>query len=79
MLPSQAANPYVAQQKILGFHDAASQADALAIAPYLSMNLSPQGKPSSDEVAGWTVDQVLDHAEQHSLPQCTEWMEKNRE
>lgn len=78
VLPSQAANPYVAQQ-ILGFRDAAGQADALAIAPYLSMNLSPQGKPSSDEVADWTVGEVLDYAEQHALPQCTKWMEQNRE
>ncbi|MCC9606933.1 hypothetical protein LOC68_15385 [Blastopirellula sp. JC732] len=78
VLPSQAANPYVAQQ-ILNFRDAAKQADALAIAPYLSMNLSPTGKPSSEEVASWTVDRLLDHAEQHSLPECTKWMEENHQ
>ncbi|HEU4753218.1 MAG TPA: hypothetical protein VFU47_08915, partial [Armatimonadota bacterium] len=44
VLPSQAANAYVSQQ-VLTFQDAYRNADALAIAPYLSCNVSPTGKP----------------------------------
>lgn len=77
VLPSQAANAYVSQQ-IVSFQDAAKHADVLAIAPYLSFNISPQGKPSADEVADWTVDQVLDHLERHALPECKRWMHESR-
>lgn len=77
VLPSQAANAYVSQQ-IVSFQDAAKHADVLAIAPYLSFNVSPEGKPSADEVADWAVDRVLDHLQQHALPECKRWMEENR-
>jgi hypothetical protein len=77
VLPSQAANAYVSQQ-ILSFRDAGEHADALAIAPYLSFNISPNGKPSAEEVVTWTADQVLDHLESHSLPESKRWMEENR-
>jgi len=48
--------------------------DALSIAPYISMNLSPQSKPSSDEVANWTVEQIMDHVENTALPESIGWI-----
>jgi len=49
VLPSQAANPYVSE-RVLEFRDAFRQADALAIAPYISCNVSPRGTPGIDKV-----------------------------
>lgn len=51
--------------------------DALSIAPYMSMNLSPQSKPSSDEVASWSVDQVLDYVHNTALPQSEKWIQNS--
>lgn len=77
VLPSQAANPYVSE-RVVEWQDAYKHADALAIAPYISFNLRPGGKPASDEVAGWTVDQVLDHIEKKALPQSIGWIQKSK-
>lgn len=77
VLPSQAGNAYVAEQ-IVGFRDTARHADALAIAPYLSMNIGPNTTPPAAEVAGWTVDQVLDHLERHSLPETAKHIADNK-
>lgn len=77
VLASQASNSYVSEQ-IASFRDAYKNADALAIAPYLTMNLAPNGKPSASEVADWSVDQVLDVLEQKSLPQSVSWMRENK-
>lgn len=77
VLAGQAANPYVAEQ-IVGFRDAAKGADALAIAPYLSLNVGPDTKPSASEVAGWSVEQLLDHVERQALPQSVHWMQSHR-
>lgn len=52
------------------------EVDALAIAPYMSMNLSPKSKPSSDEVAKWTVEEVMHHVMTKSLPESAKWMEE---
>ena len=77
VLPSQAASSNVSRQ-ILGFRDAARHADALAIAPYISMSIGPRSKPELATVAGWTVEQVLEHAETHALEQCTRWMQEQK-
>jgi hypothetical protein len=78
VLPSQAANAYVSKQ-IVGWRDSAKHADALAIAPYISLNIPAQGKRlTAAEVASWTVERLLDHAETNSLPECIRWMEENR-
>ena len=77
VLASQAANAYVSDQ-IVSFRDAYKHADALAIAPYLSMSIAPKGKPSASEVAGWSVDQILDFMENKALPEAEGWMHKNK-
>lgn len=71
VLPSQAANPYVSEQ-ILAFRDAYRRADALAIAPYVGITPSPEGKPSLAEAETWTADQALDYLEKTSLPEAIE-------
>ena len=77
VLPSQGANSYVSKQ-ILGFRNAAKHADALAIAPYITMCIGPRSKPDATTVAGWAVEQVLDHAEAHALPQSITWMQEQK-
>ena len=78
VLPSQAANAYVSRQ-ILTFQDAYRNADALAIAPYISMNVPRQGKElTADAVENWTVEQALDHLEKKSLPECIQWIREQK-
>lgn len=77
VLPSQGANSYVSKQ-ILGFRDAAKQADALAIAPYLTMCIGPRSQPDAARVAGWTVEQVLDFAETNALPESIRWIKEQQ-
>lgn len=78
VLPSQAANSYVSEQ-VLSWKEAFKNADCLAIAPYISMNIAPDGKElAADKVAKWTVDQFLHHVEQKALPECIEWIKANK-
>ncbi len=78
VLPSQAANSYVAKQ-ILGWKDVAQHADALAIAPYISMNIPKEGKRlTAAQVSAWSADQFLDYVETNALPESIRWMQENR-
>ena len=78
VLPSQAANPYVSKQ-ILSFQDAYKNADALGIGPYISMIITPDRKPKAEEVASWSVDQVLDYVEKVALPRSIEWIRRQKQ
>jgi len=78
VLPSQAANSYVSQ-RVVEFQDAYRHADALAIAPYITCNVSPNGKPSADEVEKWTVDQALDYMERQALPESIRWIKEQKQ
>lgn len=73
VLPSQAANAHVSTE-ILGFRDVATRADVLAIAPYVSFNVAPDGTLSAADVRGWSVERVLDHLEDVSVPESVEWV-----
>ena len=80
VIASQAANPYVSEQK-LKFQDAYKQCDALAIAPYISFNVpakAEKGRLDASTVAAWSLDQLLFHAEQKALPECIRWMTESR-
>ncbi len=78
VLPSQAANSYISKV-IAGWKEAAREADAIAIAPYISMNIPPEGKRlAAGEVAKWTVDRFLDEVETNALPECIRWMNENK-
>jgi hypothetical protein len=78
VLPSQAANPYVSEQ-IVSFQNAYRQADALAVAPYLSCNVAPNGTPGLAEAERWTAEQALDYLEQTALPETTRWIREQKQ
>lgn len=78
VLPGFAANDYVSNE-ILSWKGAAKGADALAIAPYMGMNLAPDGNPSSNEVANWSLDRLFQEVKQKALPESIQFMRKNAE
>lgn len=64
---------------LLGWDETAKEADALAIAPYMTMCVPAKAGNdglSADSVAGWSVEQVLDHVEKEALPKCIGWMQE---
>jgi hypothetical protein len=69
-----AAGTYWTDGLVLGPNDTGRHADVLAIAPYITMCIGPQTKPDAKTVAGWSVDQVLDHAATNALPQSLGWI-----
>lgn len=80
VLASQAANPYVSEQ-ILTFEQAATQADALAIAPYISFNIPARSEDrlTASVVAHWSLEQLLQYVEDKALPECLGWIRAQRE
>lgn len=78
VLPAQAANSYVAKQ-VTGWQDAGQNADVLAIAPYISMNIPKDGKKlTAADVATWPVDRFLDYVETNALPESIRWIQENQ-
>jgi len=78
VLPAQAAYTGVAEG-VLGWKDAGRQADVLAIAPYISMNIPERGdRLRAADVAACSVDQFLDHVETKALPESLRWMQANK-
>ncbi|MBE3123314.1 MAG: hypothetical protein IMZ65_00750 [Planctomycetes bacterium] len=78
VLPSQGANAYVSRQ-VVEFQEAWKQADALAIAPYITCNVPMEGKGlTAAEVEKWTVDQALDFMETKALPESTRWIKEQK-
>jgi hypothetical protein len=83
VLPSQAANAYISRQ-IMEYQDAYRSADALAVAPYITLTVGPEAQGDRGEMPGartvnsWTVDQVLNHVERVSLPQAVTWMREQK-
>lgn len=64
---------------LLGQGDIAKQCDALGIAPYISFMPNPGSKNlKPDEVAQWSVEQLLDWVETNALPECIEWMKTHK-
>ena len=61
--------------------DAGSHADALAIAPYMTMCIPPggDGELTAAKVADWSADQVLDYLETKALPESAGWMQKQHD
>jgi hypothetical protein len=78
VLPAQAANAFVASQ-VAGWKEAGRQADALAIAPYISMNIPVDGnKLRADAVEKWSVTEFLDYVDREALPESIRWIEANK-
>ena len=74
VLAWQAVSPWWMDHIVLPYEDAYKHADALGIAPYVSMNVPARSnrgnRPPADQVARWSVEQVLDYVERESLPQA---------
>jgi len=78
VLASQAANPYVSE-RIVEWQEAYKQADALAIAPYISCNVPKEGKNLNEaRAAAWNVEQALDFMETNALPESIRWIQGNK-
>ena len=77
VLASQSANPYISE-RIVEFQEAYKNADALAIAPYISCNVRPDGKPSVKEVEAWSLDDAFEYLEKKALPDAIESMVKSK-
>jgi hypothetical protein len=76
VMASQAANPWNARQ-ILDWKDAYRKTDALAIAPYFGMGISPDSEHETT-IAQMTIDDVLDACEQRGLPISFEFVANHR-
>ncbi|MBL4700018.1 MAG: hypothetical protein JKX85_02070 [Phycisphaeraceae bacterium] len=74
VLATQAVNPYVSGQ-IVHQNDAYKHADALAIAPYMSMNVSAK---DADGIVALGLQGVLDRLENESLPRAVKSMQKQK-
>ncbi len=65
----QAGNTHWMEKIVLPFEDAHRHTDALAIAPYMGMNVPSEGKGlTAEKVAAWSPEQALDHLERECLP-----------
>ncbi len=73
-----ASGEYWTDKIVLSYNDAYKNCDALAIAPYFTMNVSPKGKLNADTVAVWTVEQVLEYARTNSIPEAVGWMKTQK-
>lgn len=78
VLPSQAASAYTSEQ-IVSFNEAAKYADALAIAPYVSFNVMPQGGEINEKVVeNWNLDQLFNYLNRVSLPESAKWIVESK-
>lgn len=78
VLPSQAASAYTSEQ-IVSFNEAAKYADALAIAPYVSFNVMPQGGEINEKVVeNWNLDQLFNYLNRVSLSESAKWIVESK-
>ena len=76
VLAWQSGNAWWMENIILPHNEAHTQADALAIAPYMGFNIKQEGDGlTADQVAAWSVDRVLDHMEEEALPKSIQSMQ----
>jgi hypothetical protein len=79
VLPGWAGNAE-ASGKVLRFRDCGQRADALAVAPYLSLTPGPDGEtPTARTVASWSVAQLFDHLERKVLPEAVDAIKDSRQ
>lgn len=76
VLPTQVGNQGVSRG-ILSFQDAAKHADALAIAPYMGFTVGRGKLQNAEEIAGWSVDQLLDNFEKTAFADSLDKMRKD--
>ena len=78
----QAVNPWWMEHIILPTDEAHAHCDAIGIAPYFGPLIPPttskDGRPGADKIVDWTVDQLLDHVEQMTLPEAIEAIKQQK-
>ncbi len=80
----QAANLGAAKIAAESF-DSYKNADCLAIGPYLTFNVPLKASPwnpdmpNADVVQDWSLDQLFQYLTDKALPQCTRWMEQQKQ
>lgn len=78
VLPAFAANDWMSNE-ILSWKEASKHADAVAIAPYIPFTITPDGKPSVNEVASWNLDRLFQELRQKALPEAIGFIQKHAE
>ena len=77
-----AADAYWTDGLLLSQPGIATNADALAIAPYITMCIPPTSTDpkqlSAETVSKWTVDQVMDNVEKTALPEAISWITRQK-
>jgi hypothetical protein len=77
-----ASGDYWTDGLLLGYKDTAKHADALAIAPYISFGIPERSDDPKEltakTVAGWSLDQLFDHLQKKSLPECLGWVAQQK-
>lgn len=73
-----AGGAYWTDGLLLARNELGRNADALAIAPYVTMCIGPQTKPPEAAVAAWSVEQVLDYAATNALPASIGWIKAQK-
>jgi len=74
VLSSHAANAYVSEM-VMSFKSAAKYADVLAIAPYVSFNVTPD---AVDKISNWNLDQLFDYLSKTAIPESTKWIQDSK-
>jgi hypothetical protein len=80
VMATQAAVPAVSEEK-LRFQEAWRHCDALAVAPYFSLNVAPEprdGRPGAAEISGWSVERTLAFVATNSLGEAADWMRRQK-
>ena len=73
-----AGGEYWSDGMVLAQQGAGRNCDALAIAPYITLCVAPNGKPSSATVSAWSLDRLLDEVSTNALPECVRWMKTQK-
>jgi len=77
VMAGQAANPKVSEEK-LQYQSAWKSCDALAVAPYITLNVSTHSKPPLQEVRQWSLAELLQMTSTRLLEKSIRWMQQSR-
>ena len=77
VLAGQAANPGVSEEK-LRYQSAWKSCDALAVAPYITLNVSSHSQPPLSEVRQWSLPKLLQETSTKLLNKSIRWMRQSR-
>ncbi len=71
VLAWQSGNTWWMENILFPYRDACKNVDAIAIAPYIGMNVPEEGSGlTAEQAAKWNLDKVLDYLETESLPEA---------